>query len=79
MKVLLSAKEKVRRWEKEREDSVNLEENIDCFDEFSMPNVKSYSPMVLPSYSCETSSKKTNKLAQMVEMLKANGHFSIWN
>jgi len=47
-----------------------LEENVDDFDEFSILNVESYSPMVLPSYSCETSSKKTNKLAQMVEMLE---------
>ncbi|KAL4606455.1 hypothetical protein ACB092_09G104300 [Castanea dentata] len=66
----ISAKEKVRRWEKKREDSVNLEENIDCFDEFSMPNVESYSPMVSHSYSCETSSKKAKKTPQMVEMLE---------
>ena len=66
----ISAKKKVRRWEKEREDSVNLEENADCFDEFSMPNVDSYSPMVSPSYSCETSSNKEKKTPQMVEMLE---------
>ncbi|KAL0005297.1 hypothetical protein SO802_012858 [Lithocarpus litseifolius] len=64
------AKEKVRRWEKVRDDSVYLEENFDCFDEFSMPNVESYSPMVSPSYSCETSSKKAKKTPQMVEMLE---------
>ena len=63
----ISAKEKVHRWEKEREDSVNLEENINCFDEFSMPNVESYSPMVSPSYSCETSSKKAKKTPKMLE------------
>ena len=45
----ISAKEKVRRWEKETKDSINLEENIDCFDEFRMPNVESYSLMVSPS------------------------------
>ena len=66
----ISAKEIVRRWENDIEDSVNLEENIDCFDEFSMPNVESYSPMVSPSYSCETSSKKVKKTPQMVEMLE---------
>ncbi|XP_030951976.1 uncharacterized protein LOC115975362 isoform X2 [Quercus lobata] len=66
----ISAKEKVRRWEKDREDSVNLEENIDCFGEFSMPNVDSYSPRVSPSYSCETSSKKAKKTPEMVEMLE---------
>ena len=66
----MSEKEKVRWWEKEREDSVNLEENTDCFDEFSMPNVDSYSPMVSPSYSCEISSKKEKKTPQMVEMLE---------
>ena len=66
----ISAKEKVRRWEKDREDSINLEENIDGFDEFSMPNVESYSPMVSPSYSCETSSKKAKRTPQMVEMLE---------
>nr|XP_023881502.1 uncharacterized protein LOC111993902 [Quercus suber] len=66
----ISAKEKVRRWEKEREDSVNLEENIDCFYEFSMPNIESYSPMVSSSYSCETSSKKVKRTSQMVEMLE---------
>ena len=56
--------------EKEREDSINLEENIDCFDEFSMPNVESYFPMVSPSYSCEISSKKVKKTPQMVKMLE---------
>nr|POF14717.1 hypothetical protein CFP56_34201 [Quercus suber] len=66
----ISAKEKVRRWENEREDSVNLKENIDCFDEFSMPNVESYSLMVSPSYLCETSSKKAKKTPQMIEMLE---------
>ena len=66
----MSEKEKVRRWEKEREDSVNLEENIDCFDEFSMPNVESYSPMVSHSYSCETSSEKAKKTPQIFEMLE---------
>ena len=68
--VKVVCKEKVRRWEKEREDSVNLEENIDCFDEFSIPNIESYFPMVSPSYLCETSSKKANKTPQMVEMLE---------
>ena len=63
----ISAKEKVHRWEKEREDSVNLEENINCFDEFSIPNVESYSPMVSPSYSRETSSKKAKKTPKMLE------------
>ena len=63
----MSAKEKVRRWEKDKEDSINLEENIDCFDEFSMPNVESYSPMVSPSYSRETSSKKAKKTPKMLE------------
>ena len=66
----ISAKEKVCRWEKEREDNVNLEENIDFFDEFRMSNVESYSPMVSPSYSCETSSKKAKKAPQMIEMLE---------
>ncbi|KAL4632963.1 hypothetical protein ACB092_04G087800 [Castanea dentata] len=66
----ISAKEKVRRWEKEREDSINLEEIFDCFDEFSMPNVESYSPMVSSSYSCETSFKKAKKTPHMVEMLE---------
>ena len=66
----ISAKEKVCRWEKEIEDSVNLEENIDFFDEFRMSNVESYSPMVSPSYSCETLSKKAKKTPQMVEMLE---------
>lgn len=66
----ISAKEKVRRQENEREGSVNLEENIDCFDEFSMPNVESYSPIVSSSYSCKTSSKKAKKTPQMVEMLE---------
>nr|POE60056.1 hypothetical protein CFP56_45376 [Quercus suber] len=66
----ISAKEKVRRWEKDTEDSINLEEIIDCFDEFSMPNVELYSPMVSPSYSCETSSKKAKETSQMVEMLE---------
>ena len=66
----ISAKEKVRRWEKDIEDSVNLEENIDCFDEFSMSNVESYSPMVSPSYSCKTSSNEAKKTPKMVEMLE---------
>ena len=57
----INAKEKVCWWEKERDDSVNLEENSNCFDEFSMPNVESYSPMVSLSYSCETSFKKAKK------------------
>ena len=47
-----------------------MEENIDCFNEFSMPNVESYSSMVSPSYLCETSSKKAKKTPQMVEMLE---------
>ena len=47
-----------------------MEENIDCFDEFSMPNVESYSPMVSPSYSCETLSEKAKKTPQIVEMLE---------
>ena len=55
---------------KKRENSINLEENIDCFDEFSMPNVESYSLMVSPSYSCEISSNKAKKTLQMVEMLE---------
>ena len=47
-----------------------MEENIDCFDEFSMPNVESYSPIVSSPYSSETSSKKAKKTPQMVEMLE---------
>ena len=35
-----------------------------------MPNVESYSSIVSPSYSCDTSSKKAKKLAQMVEILE---------
>ena len=35
-----------------------------------MPNVESYSSIVSPSYSYDTSSKKAKKLAQMVEMLE---------
>ena len=35
-----------------------------------MPNVESYSPMVSPSYSCDTSSKKAKKPAQMVKILE---------
>ena len=66
----ISAKEKVRRWENDIEDSVNLEENIDCFDEFSIPNVESYSPMVSPSYSCETSSKRQRKHLKWSKCLK---------
>ena len=66
----ISAKEKVRWWENERGDSVNLEENIIFFNKFSMLNVESYSPMVSLSYSCETSFKKAKKTPQMVEMLE---------
>ncbi|KAK7858374.1 dead-box atp-dependent rna helicase 20 [Quercus suber] len=61
----ISAKEKVRRWENDREDSVNLEENIDCFDEFSMPNLESYSPMVSPSYS--SSIRQGNEIAIVMQ------------
>ena len=32
----ISAKKKVRHWEREREDSINLEENVDGFNEFSI-------------------------------------------
>lgn len=66
----INAKEKVCRWEKEREDSINLEENIDGFDGFSMPNDESYSPMISHFDSCETSSKRAKIPSQMVEMLE---------
>ena len=32
----ISAKKKVCQWEREREDSINLEENVDGFNEFSI-------------------------------------------
>ena len=47
-----------------------MEENVDDFNEFSMPNVESYFLMDSYSYSCETSSKKMKKPVQMVEMLE---------
>jgi len=66
----IGSKEKAHRWEQKKEDSVNLEENVDGFNEFSMPNVGSYFLMDSHSYSCETSSKKTKKPVQMVEMFE---------
>ena len=66
----IGSKEKAHWWEQEKEDSVNLEENVDGFNEFCMSNVESYFLIDSHSYSCETSSKKTKKPVQMVEILE---------
>lgn len=66
----IGSKEKAHWWEQEQEDSVNLEEDVDGFSEFCMSNVESYFLIDSHSYSCETSSKKTKKLVQMVEILE---------
>ena len=47
-----------------------MEENVDGFNEFCMSNVESYFLIDSHSYSCETSSKKTKKPVQMVEILE---------
>lgn len=51
----ISANEKFHQWKKEIEDSVNLKENVDGFDEYNMSNEELYSPIIFHSYSCETS------------------------
>nr|POF18444.1 hypothetical protein CFP56_42372 [Quercus suber] len=58
----IGSKEKSHRWEQEKEDSINLEENVDGFNEFSMTNVESY--FLMDSYSYSSSIRQGNKISK---------------